>query len=162
MRRIIALLAGVILCTGCATQPVVWQKAGAIDLTKSAKVDVGTACTMPPEEVTFLRAETQDRLNEVLASKDSATAPYKVKVVVTRYDKGNAFARFMLIGLGQMYLYGTVEVTQGEPPVVIREGDLKANYCVGGLVGGMATMRKDVLPNVAKSIATGMKSQQVN
>ena len=64
----------------------------------------------------------------------------------------------MLIGLGQMYLYGNVEIKNGSPPVIIRSGSFKKNYCVGGLVGGLATMQKDMLPKVGLAIADAINN----
>jgi hypothetical protein len=115
---------------------------------------------MPPADMAYLQGDIQQKVREVLSGDPDLPDAYKVEVTITKYDKGNAFARFMLIGLGQMYLYGTVEIQQGEPPVVIREGEFKKNYCVGGIMGGSATMQKDVLPKVGKAIADAIKKQQ--
>jgi len=149
------------LFVGCAaTQPVKWNSCAPMDLTKGGKVVVDASCEMPPADITYLQGDIQQKVREVLSGNPDLPDAYKVEVTVTKYDKGNAFARFMLIGLGQMYLYGTVEIKQGEPPVVIRQGEFKKNYCVGGMVGGMASMQKDVLPKVGQAIADAIKKQQ--
>ncbi len=159
--RIIGLMCVASVLTGCmATQPVKWTKTAPMDMKKGGKVAVTASCEMPPSDLTFLQTDLQQKVREVLSGNPDLPDAYKIEVKITKYDKGNAFARFMLIGLGQMYLYGTVEVKQGEPPVVIREGDFQKNYCVGGIAGGMASMQKDVLPTVGKAIADAIKSQQ--
>lgn len=160
MNKIIEAL-GILCITasfmGCASQPVIWRNMGPVDLTKGVKVGVEAACEMPAEDVSFLQSDIQSKVAAVLAGNKGDADAYRVKVVITKYDKGNAFARFMLIGLGQMHLDATVEVSQGEPTVVIREGTLSKNYAVGGLVGGSATMQKNVLPLVGKAIAEAIQ-----
>lgn len=161
MMRTVVVLCAMSVLTGCmATQPVKWTKTGPMDLTKGGKVTVTASCEMPDVDLTYLQTDVQQKVREVLSGNPEVADAYKVQVTITKYDKGNAFARFMLIGLGQMYLYGTVEIKQGEPPVTIREGEFQKNYCVGGIVGGTASMRKDVLPNVGKAIADAIKRQQ--
>jgi len=155
------LVPALVILTGCmATQPVTWNKSGDMDLTKGGKVAVEASCEIPPADLAYLQTDIQEKVKAVLTGNDNTRDAYKVEVTITKYDKGNAFARFMLIGLGQMYLYGTVEITQGNPPVVIREGEFKKNYCVGGLVGGTASMQKDVLPKVGKAIADAITMEQ--
>ena len=157
----VLLMSALVMLTGCmATQPVTWNKAEEMNLAKGGKVAVEASCEMPPTDLAFLQTDIQEKVKSVLAGNENARDAYKIEVAITKYDKGNAFARFMLIGLGQMYLYGTVEITQGNPPVVIRAGDFKKNYCVGGLVGGTASMQKDVLPKVGKAIADAIAAQQ--
>jgi hypothetical protein len=129
-------------------------------LDQRGKVAVEASCEMPSADITYLQGDIQQKVREVLSGNPDLPDTYKVEVTITKYDKGNAFARFMLIGLGQMYLYGTVEIKQGEPPVVIRAGEFKKNYCVGGMMGGMASMQKDVLPKVGQAIADAIKKQQ--
>ena len=85
---------------------------------------------------------------------------YNINVTITRYDEGDAFARFMLIGLGQMYLYGTVEITEGNSSISILMGEFRKNYCAGGLIGATATMESNVLPKVGDAIADAIIEQQ--
>ena len=161
MVRSIGVLCAASILTGCmATQPVKWTKTAPMDLAKGCKVMVNASCEMPLTDLTFLQTDIQQKVRDVLSGNPDLPDAYKVEVSITKYDKGNAFARFMLIGLGQMYLYGTVEVKQGEPPVVIRQGEFQKNYCVGGIAGGMANMQRDVLPKVGNAIADAIKSQQ--
>jgi len=83
---------------------------------------------------------------------------YTLKVVIDKYDEGNAFARFMLIGLGQMHLNGTVELLVGEPPEVIKSGSFEKNYVVGGIAGGMATMHEDVVSKLGDAIVEALNN----
>jgi hypothetical protein len=150
-----------IMLVGCAaTQPVTWSKTAPMDLSKGTTVKVDASCEMPDADITFLKSDIQKKVSEVLAGNPDLPDAYRINVTITKYEEGSAFARFMLIGLGQMYLYGTVDITQGTPPVVIRQGDFKKNYCVGGVMGASATMQKDVLPKVGEAIAKAIQEEQ--
>lgn len=160
--RIFGVLCLASLFTGCmATQPVTWNKNGPMDLSKGGRVVVAAACDVPPSDLAFLQSDVQQQVSKILPGSPDAADAYRVNLKITRYDPGNAFARFMLIGLGQMYLDGSVEVSGGESGAVVREGGFRKNYCVGGMVGGMASMQKDVLPKVGPTIAAALKEQSV-
>jgi hypothetical protein len=118
---------------------------------------VDSECKIPIDDLAFLSVSIQTNVNTVLTGDEKAADAYKITVVITEYDKGNAFARFMLIGLGQMDLHGSVTVSETGNAVVVRDGEFKKNYCVGGIMGGSATMRKDVLPQVGIAIAMALK-----
>jgi len=163
MKRL--LTAATFLCisqflVGCvAGQPVEWQKAGPLDLAKGARVSVDCECEMPKGDLVYLESDIERNVREVLRGDPDAPDAYDVNVVITRYDEGDAFARFMLIGLGQMYLYGTVEVKHNSPTDVVRKGLFHKNYCLGGLLGCMATMRENVLPKVGPAIAEAIAEE---
>lgn len=150
----------IITLIGCAKQPLIWKNSSEMDLKKGGVVSVKANCEVPPVELSYLGQDIQQKVNSVLIGRQDVTDVYKIEILITKYDEGNAFARFMLIGLGQMHLHGTVEIKQGDPPVVIRTGEFKKRYCVGGFVGGMARMQTDVLPEVGNAIAEAIKEQQ--
>jgi len=161
MAKVTGILCIATMFVGCmANQPVKWNKSGALDVAKGGKVVVKAECEMPSLDVNYLQSDIQDRVSRVLTGDANGADAYCVRVTITRYDEGSAFARFMLIGLGQMYLDGVVEVTQGNPPVVVRDGGFNKNYCVGGMIGGMATMQKDVLPKVGKAIGAALQDSK--
>ena len=97
-------------------------------------------------------------MRQVLRGEVDAADAYTVDVEITRYDEGSKFARFMLIGLGQMYVFGTVEVTRGDPPVVVRTGDFRKQYRVGGIMGAIAGPR-DITSKVGEAIAEGLMAR---
>ena len=147
-----------VMFVGCAAnQSVEWTKAKPLDYDRGAKVCVTAACIMPNSEIAYLETDIQENVDKVLTGNSHDASPYRITIEVTRYDEGNSFGRFMLIGLGQMYLYGTVKVEEGEPPVVVRQGSFKKNYCVGGLIGGFASMQNNVLPKVGPDIAEALQ-----
>ena len=145
------------LTTGClfANQPVEWTQSGSLDYSAGAKVSVEAQAMISPEELEYMRNDIAGRVSQVLKGDESGPDAYMVNVRITRYEEGSKFARFMLIGLGQMYLFGTVEVTQGYPPTVVRSGNFRKQYRVGGLIGGMASMR-DITSKLGMAIAQGL------
>ena len=155
--RLSVLFLCAILFSGCAGQPVVWSKLDPLDYKKYGKVNVKTSCFVPPLSLSYLQVDIQRNVDTVFMGKPDDSDSYNIEVNITYYDPGDAFLRLMLIGLGQMYLDGTVEVKQGQPEEVVREGEFKKNFCAGGLIGGLATMDKDVLPKVGISISEALR-----
>jgi hypothetical protein len=66
-----------------------------------------------PGELEYMRHDITGRVRQVLRGELNAADAYTVDVEITRYDEGSKFAHFMLIGLGQMYVFGTVEAPGG-------------------------------------------------
>ena len=73
---------------------------------------------------------------------------YDIDVTITRYDKGNAFARAMLVGLGQIHIDATVRLFTAEEREKLSEFSIKKTFAWGGLSGGM-TRIDDVEPAFA-------------
>jgi hypothetical protein len=166
MRRILFGLMAVSLAAcviGCATggQPLNWDKADVLDFSKSIKVEIKADVKIPENEIAFIKSDIEQKLLKLFPENKNLKDFYKITVTITRYEEGSAFARFMLIGFGQMYLDGTVDVLKGDTSVVIRNGNFKKNYCLGGIAGGMATIHDDMNAKVAESIAEALKSNQV-
>jgi len=149
-----------LLTTGClfADQPVVWARSGPLDDSAGAKVSVESRTMISPGELEYMRHDITGRVRQVLRGEVDAADAYTVDVEITRYDEGSKFARFMLIGLGQMYVFGTVEVTRGDPPVVVRTGDFRKQYRVGGIMGAIAGPR-DITSKVGEAIAEGLMAR---
>jgi hypothetical protein len=158
----VALWSCVAVLTGCSSA-VTWKENGNgnIDLTKGGKVAVTSSCAMPAFEQDFLKKQAQENINKVLTGNADAPDAYQINIAINKYDPGNAFARSMLIGLGQMHLYGKIEILEGNPATVVCSGDIKKDYCVGGIAGGCATMQKDVITPVGKDIANAIGKKKV-
>lgn len=61
-------------------------------------------------------------------------------LMFTRYDKGNAFARSMMIGLGQIHINANLELKDGETQKVIGKYEIKKTFAWGGIYGGGTTI----------------------
>lgn len=79
----------------------------------------------------------------------------KMKIHFTRFDRGNAFARAMLIGLGQIVIEATVtlETASGKP---VAEYKVSKDFAIGGMIGASTTV-DDVEDGFAKSVAVVVK-----
>jgi uncharacterized protein DUF4410 len=82
-----------------------------------------------------------------------------VKIVFTQYDDGNAFARFMLMGLGQIHIDGNVIFTDAASGRQIAEYKISKDFAFGGIYGG-TTRIEDVEKGFARSVAAILDTQQ--
>ena len=97
-----------------------------------------------------IKSDFQTEYPGVLVDASGATAD-KMNVHITRFDRGNAFARAMLIGMGQIHIEGTVDVVDGSGKAVA-EYNVSKDFAIGGVIGG-ATSVEDVEDGFAKSVA---------
>ena len=79
-----------------------------------------------------------------------------LRITITRYDPGNAAARFMLAGLGQIRLDGDVAVADAANGQVIAEYKVAKQFSFGGLYGGLTSIT-DVEKGFSKSVADLVK-----
>jgi hypothetical protein len=101
-----------------------------------------------------VKAEVSATHPELLNAQGASegTSATKIKVVITQYDEGNRFARFMLIGLGQIYLDGDVVFLDAASGQEIARYKVSKNFAFGGMYGGITGM-EDVEKGFAKSVA---------
>ena len=103
-----------------------------------------------------VRAYVQTEAPSVLA--DPAGGPaYKMKIHFTRFDRGSAFARAMLIGLGQIRIEATVDIVDasGAP---VGEYKVAKDFALGGIAGATTNVA-DVEDGFAKSVAEIVKTK---
>ena len=82
---------------------------------------------------------------------EGAASPLKMKIHFTRFDRGNAFARAMLIGLGQIVIEATVTL-QDAQGVTVAQYKVSKDFAIGGVVGATTSV-DDVEEGFAKSVA---------
>jgi len=90
---------------------------------------------------------------EATTSGDATPGTLDVTVQLTRYDKGNAFARFMLAGLGQIHIDGTVTLRDRTKDAVLGNYEVTKTFAWGG-VYGVSTTIEDVEEGFAEGVAT--------
>ena len=83
---------------------------------------------------------------------EGTAAPLKMKIHFTRFDRGNAFARAMLIGLGQIVIEATVSL-QDAQGTTVAQYKVSKDFAIGGVVGATTSV-DDVEEGFAKSVAT--------
>lgn len=156
--KLFVLGSAVMFFIGCAgQQKVIWSKTAEIDYSKGCQVELKANVFVPEDEMDFMKKSITEEVHKVLIGNDSLANQYFVHVTITQYDEGSAFARFMLAGLGQMKLFGTIKIFQGEPPVVIREGEFQKVYSLGGIAGASATMRNSMTSKIGSAIAKAIQ-----
>jgi hypothetical protein len=82
-----------------------------------------------------------------------------VKVVITKYDPGNAVARFMLAGLGQIRIEGDVVFSDAATGQQLAKYQVSKDFSFGGVYGGSTTI-EDVEKGFAASVADILAKKQ--
>lgn len=101
-----------------------------------------------------VKEQAPNRFNDVAAA---STGPDTLHVAIafTRYDEGNAFARFMLIGLGQIHIDAEVTLEDRTLHTVIGKFEVTKTFAWGGLYGGLTDIH-DVEEGFAEAVAKGV------
>jgi len=130
--------------------------------------DVAQVNVDAPESVKILKSE-QSRLAEKIQQKidnrklanagNGAGKTYEVDLHLSRYDKGNAFARAMLAGLGQIHIDGKVDIYQMPDHTLVGEFDLNKTFAWGGIYGA-ATSMEDIEDTFADGVAATVTGQE--
>jgi hypothetical protein len=148
LAQFFACLVAICTLAGCAgTAPdarftQAFPPGGSIGLNDTVRARVE-----PRQGVSMLSSEKQ-RLTEQIETKIRATArarsekprAYEIDVQLTRYDKGSAFARGMMAGLGAMHIDGNVSVYQLPNRARIAEFQLDKTFAWGGIYGAATTI----------------------
>lgn len=127
-----------------------------IDKNDTVRVEVTS-----DSSVNLIRSEA-DRLKERILQKieiekangteTGVSKSYLVEVLIEEYERGNAFARFMLAGLGKIRIRGHATVYELPQRKKTAEFDLAKSFAWGGIYGA-STRIEDVEPAFAEGIA---------
>jgi hypothetical protein len=162
------MLGVLLLGAGCATTvPKADFSQGMALATHVAGKDEVKARVICAADVSLLDIEKTriaQRIEERVAAKKirnpAGAEPrnYDVEVTLTRYEKGNAFARAMLAGLGQIHVDGNVRLY--EQPEHKKVGDflIKKTFAWGGIYGATVSM-EDIETTFADGVAAALTGQ---
>lgn len=150
------------LLTGCATTSPnatfseAFKKEQHINANDSAtvKVEAGDGITVEENEKQRLVRSIKEKI-DVLKIRNGNPAEkreFELAVFVTRYEKGNAFARFMLAGLGQIHIDARVSVFVLPEREKIAEFEINKTFAWGGIYGGVTSI-EDVEQGFAEGVA---------
>jgi len=103
-----------------------------------------------------VRAYIQQESPSVLADPAGGPAE-KMNIHFTRFDRGNALARGLLIGLGQIHIEATVTLTDTAGKAV-GQYYVSKDFALGGIAGATTTV-EDVEEGFAKSVAEIVKAK---
>jgi len=155
--------------TGCASTPPTADFSHAIvpaakvtsPDTVTVTVDSADGLTILPVEKERIAEKVTMKINSRKVANASAGAAraYEVDLHLTRYDKGNAFARAMLAGLGQIHIEGVVSVFQMPGRTPVGEFTLKKTFAWGGIYGA-ATSIEDIEDTFADGVAAAVTGQK--
>jgi hypothetical protein len=94
----------------------------------------------------------------VVAGSPEQLPTTKIKIIFTQYDKGNAVARFLLAGLGQIHMDADVIFIDGATGAQLGRYQVSKQFAFGGIYGG-STSIEDVEVGFAKSVAEILKTK---
>lgn len=119
----------------------------------------GDASTMTPFAQQRIAALVSAKVKELAPNRfanvaATTTDPETLHVTIafTRYDEGNAFARFMLAGLGQIHIDAEVALEDRALHTVMGKFEVTKTFAWGGLYGG-TTGIEDVEAGFAEAVA---------
>ena len=150
-------------CAGSVAAPVSVQALSAQQkmMLRIADVSAETKAgvVMTPMDLDRLsqrvKAELTALTPSVIGPADASAA--KVKLVFTRYERGSAAARALLIGLGQIRIDADVVVVDASGTTV-GQYQVAKQFALGGIAGAV-TSTDDVEEGFAKSVAEIFKSK---
>lgn len=120
--------------------------------------EAGLGVAMIPSDVARVTQKVQAALTaeyptRVIAGRAAAPpGEVNIKLQITEYDKGNAFARAMLAGLGSMHIHANVMLVDASTAATVATYQVTKDFAWGGLYGGTTSI-EDLEDGFAKSVA---------
>lgn len=90
--------------------------------------------------------------------RDGAAKTYEVDLTITKYEKGNAFARSMLAGLGQIHINGEITVFAMPGRTTAGKFSISKTFAWGGIYGGTTNI-EDIETTFADGVAAVVTGQ---
>jgi hypothetical protein len=163
MKKILAIAALAVSLAGCAgsisaptaVAPLTTVQKGDLRIS-DITADAANGLPMSDGDFGLISQKVRGYINaarpSVFADQNGAL---KMKIHFTKFNRGNAFARAMLIGLGQIVIEAdvTLEDASGKTVAVYK---VSKDFAIGGLVGATTTV-DDVEDGFAKSVAEVVK-----
>ena len=164
----LALASASLAMAGCAGTPPKAQFSQPMAATSRISASDTVAVSIEAAENVSLLPAGRDRVAEKIkgqidkrkAKNQAAGGARSMEVVlyVTRYEKGNAFARAMLAGLGQIHLDGSISVYQMPDHTLLEKFDMQKTFAWGGIYGS-ATSMEDIEDTFADGVAATVTGQ---
>lgn len=92
---------------------------------------------------------------KVVNGSESDQRTLHALVKMTKYDEGNAFARFMLAGLGQMHIDAIVALSDLRTDEELGKYEVAKTFAWGGIYGGSTGIR-NIEDGFAKAVAASL------
>lgn len=160
----------VMLASGCAstvpkpqfTKEITPESRVVAQDAAQVSVDAGKDVAMIDAEKTRMAEKVKLKIDEykVANVKDGSAKSYQVDLVITRYDKGNAFARAMMAGLDQIHLDGDVAVYELPDKVLVGQFTISKTFAWGGVYGA-STNIEDIETTFAEGVAATLTGRVI-
>jgi len=124
-------------------------------------VDAQDSVKIDSAEKSRLAAKLQKKIDarKLANAGNGPGRNYEVDLHLTKYEKGNKFARFMLAGLGQIHISGKVAVYQMPDHTLVGEFDLDKTFAWGGAYGAVTSI-EDIEDTFADGVAATVTGQE--
>jgi hypothetical protein len=159
--------AAILLTTGCAgtlpkadfAQSIAPDSHIAAKDDAKVKVDAISGVPILESERTRIAEKIKQKIDvrKTINNRDSAKT-YEIDLVLTKYEKGNAFARAMLAGLGQIHIDGEVSVLEIPGRIPVGKFTINKTFAWGGIYGGTTSM-EDIETTFADGVAAALTGQ---
>ncbi len=152
-------------CAGTAPRPEFSHTTSVARLAAADAVQVNVSAAGDvqalPEEQTRLAQKIKLRIdNRKLAHQLPGDARnFELDLQLSRYQKGSAFARAMLAGLGQIHIAGKVRLYQMPSHELVAEFDLTKTFAWGGIYGA-STSIEDIENTFADGVAAAVTDER--
>ena len=126
----------------------------------TVNVEAAKGIEMLPSDKTILAEIIKQKVDQrkVANAREGDKRDYEVDLKVTRFDKGNAFARAMLAGLGQIHLDGEVTLLTLPDRKETGKFTLSKTFAWGGIYGASTSM-EDIEKTFADGVAAALTGQ---
>lgn len=125
------------------------------------KIDAGSGVLLLDSEKTRLAEKIGQKveLRKVANPRPGAGKNYEVVLLLTKYEKGNAFARAMLAGLGQIQIDGEITILALPERLPAGKFTISKTFAWGGIYGGVTNI-EDIETTFADGVAATLCGQQ--
>jgi len=164
-----SLVAAALFISACASSPphakFANSSASSIVMhasdTTALTVSTGSAVVLAEHEKLRVTEQIKSHLAAKQALNPALPEPkqYAVEVTITRYEKGSAFARAMLAGLGQIHLDGLIKVFEQNSHTQLSEFTLEKTFAWGGIYGGTTSI-EDIEGTFAEGLANALTGHE--
>ncbi|UJP05906.1 MAG: DUF4410 domain-containing protein [Nitrosomonas sp.] len=113
---------------------------------------------MTKQIIENIKADTSNRFSKINGESPSTTT-LEASIIITKYEEGNAFARAMLAGLGQMHIDADVTLYDHASKDKLTQYEVNKTFAWGGVYGGITTI-KDVEIGFSKAIADSILGKE--
>lgn len=98
-----------------------------------------------------IRADVNNHFNKINSELPSAST-LEVVVIIKKYEEGNAFARAMLAGLGQIHIDADIILYDYASKTKLTQYEVNKTFAWGGAYGALTSI-KDVEIGFSKAVA---------